>query len=37
MDRNALIGAWRDCIRGADKSWVLFAQGTCVIHVEDRR
>lgn len=31
MDRNALIGAWRDCIRGADKSWVLFAQGTCVI------
>ena len=31
MDREALIGAWRDCIRGADKSWVLFAQGTCVI------
>ncbi|MGU1241222.1 hypothetical protein ACSERQ_32250, partial [Pseudomonas aeruginosa] len=25
MDREALIGAWRDCIRGADKSWVLFA------------
>ena len=31
MDREALIGAWRECIRGADKSWVLFAQGTCVI------
>ncbi len=36
MDRNALIGAWRDCIRGADKSWVLFAQGTCVILTQPR-
>lgn len=25
------IAAWRGCIRGADKSWVLFEHGTCVI------
>ena len=25
------IAAWRGCIRGDDKSWVLFEQGTCVI------
>lgn len=25
------IAAWRGCIQGDDKSWVLFEQGTCVI------
>jgi len=25
------IAAWRSCIQGENKSWVLFEQGTCVI------
>lgn len=25
------IDAWRNCIMGAEKSWVLFENGTCVI------
>ncbi|VFS86088.1 Uncharacterised protein [Pseudomonas aeruginosa] len=27
MDRDALIGAWRECIRGADKSWGAVRPG----------
>ena len=30
-DTSDYIAAWRDCIQGEDKSWVLFEQGTCVI------
>lgn len=31
MDVNDYRDAWRHCIRGDDKSWVLFRNGTCVI------
>ena len=29
-----LVNIWRKIIRGDDKSWVLFANGTCVILME---
>lgn len=28
---TSLIKTWRSIIRGAEKSWVLFENGTCVI------
>lgn len=31
MDVNGYLAAWRQCIRGDDKSWVMFRNGTCVI------
>jgi len=34
MDTDDLVGVWRSIIRGGDKSWVLFEQGTCVILVQ---
>lgn len=34
MDGVELVEAWRSIIRGPEKSWVLFANGTCVILME---
>jgi hypothetical protein len=34
MEGAALVEAWRGIIRGPDKSWVLSANGTCVILME---
>jgi hypothetical protein len=34
MHPKALIDVWRDLVNGPDKSWVLFANGTCVIVAE---
>jgi hypothetical protein len=31
MEGPELIQAWRASIRGADKSWVVFEHGTCVV------
>jgi hypothetical protein len=31
MQGAALVEAWRGIIHGPEKSWVLFAHGTCVI------
>jgi hypothetical protein len=31
MESKALIDVWRQIINGPEKSWVLFANGTCVI------
>ena len=31
MEGTELIEAWRNTINGPDKSWVLIANGTCVI------
>jgi hypothetical protein len=31
MESKALIDAWRSIINGPRKSWVLFANGTCVV------
>ena len=31
---NPLIETWRNIIVGGEKSWVLFANGTCVILME---
>src|SRR5215510_90969 len=31
MEGPELIEAWRATINGADKSWVVFENGTCVI------
>ena len=29
-----LVRIWKDVIRGREKSWVLFENGTCVILME---
>jgi hypothetical protein len=34
MEGKDLVDAWRSIINGPEKSWVLFAQGTCVILME---
>jgi hypothetical protein len=34
MEEAALVGTWRSIIREPEKSWVLFANGTCVIPTE---
>lgn len=34
MDADKLIETWRGIINGPDKSWVLFANGTCVVLME---
>jgi hypothetical protein len=36
MESADLINAWRGIIKGADKSWVLFENGTCIILMEPR-
>jgi hypothetical protein len=36
MSENEWVEAWRNIIRGAEKSWVLFAHGTCVILMEPK-
>lgn len=33
-ESESLIRTWRSIIRGEGKSWVLFANGTCVIPME---
>jgi hypothetical protein len=33
-DDAGLIAVWRRIIVGAEKSWVLFTHGTCVILME---
>src|SRR5262249_11345519 len=34
MGGAELIEAWRATLSGLDKSWVLFANGTCVVFTE---
>ncbi|GAA2297027.1 hypothetical protein GCM10010402_64410 [Actinomadura luteofluorescens] len=34
MITEELVQVWRDVIRGDEKSWVLFENGTCVILME---
>lgn len=34
MTANALVETWRQIIIGGTKSWVLFANGTCVVLVD---
>lgn len=34
MEEAALVQTWRSIIREPEKSWVLFANGTCVVPVE---
>jgi hypothetical protein len=34
VESTKLIEAWRATIKGPDKSWVLFENGTCVILME---
>jgi hypothetical protein len=34
LEPQKLIEAWRATIRGPDKSWVVFENGTCVVLVE---
>jgi hypothetical protein len=31
MSEQDLVSTWRGIILGADKSWVVFAHGTCVV------
>ena len=37
MAEHELAAVWRRIIRGEDKSWVVFAHGTCVVLPQPRR